>query len=299
VNREIIRHLITASRPKTLPASLSPIIVGLTYSHHLHVPLSLATALLTIVVALLLQISTNLVNDYYDALSGIDKNRTLGPVRVTQQGLLTPKQVKQAFLFTFALAAMLVVPLVIRGEFTMLILSASCFLAAFLYTGGPFPLSHFALGELFAFLFFGPIAVWGTYFLQSLDLSIVNFVHLFLIGTPTGFISAQIMSINNLRDRQTDNIAKKITIATLLPKKQARLVPFIFLLLSLTIPILLTVQSSYLIFLILLAPLPFFKRWKCLWSEQASSKFNDSLAATGQYMFLHALIFGSTLWLSQ
>ncbi len=299
MKRETIKYLLLATRPKTLPASLSPIIVGLSYSHYMGITFSLLTAILTGVVALLLQISTNLVNDYYDSKSGIDQKREFGPTRVTQKGLLKPEHVKLAFLTTFSLALILVFPLFLRGGVPMIILTSSCFLAAFLYTGGPLPLSHFALGEVLAFLFFGPIAAWGVYYLQSLQLDIQSASTLLLVGTPTGLISAQIMSINNLRDRNSDATASKITISTLLPEKFARAVTITLLLLSILTPFLILPNLLPITFLILLSPLPFIMRWKCLWAEQISNKFNDALAATGQYMFLHALLLATIFILSR
>lgn len=299
MNGQDLKNILLASRPKTLPASISPVIVGLSYSYYINTALSTTTAILTALVALLLQVSTNLVNDYYDFNTGIDKDRTLGPTRVTQAGLLNPNQVKSAFLFTFTLAFALAFPLLLRGELIMIILTLCCFLAAFLYTGGPFPLSHYALGEVLAFLFFGPAAVWGTYYLQSLEFSSSSFITLFIIGIPTGLISAQIMSINNLRDRGPDSLTSKKTLLTVLPEPLTKLVPVTFFILSITMPFIILRNTYPLLLIILITPLPFLSKWRCIISEKPSKKYNDALSATGQYMFFHALILGIILVLSR
>jgi 1,4-dihydroxy-2-naphthoate octaprenyltransferase len=173
----------------------------------------------------------------------------------------------------------------------MLLLTISCFAAAFLYTGGPFPLSYYALGELLAFLFFGPIAVWGVVYLQTSSLSLTPAYY----GVSVGLISAQIMSINNTRDRATDSQKGKRTIATLLNEQLAKQIPRLLLISSLIAPFFIVPQLTTAI--VLLAPLPFIKSWKILWSSEVSAKYNIALASSGKYMFLHSLLFAISLLL--
>ena len=200
-----LKYYFLAIRPKTLTASLSPIILALTYTYTQTASINFLLAISTILCALFLQISTNLVNDYYDYKKGIDGNKRLGPIRVTQQGLLKASEVKNAFLFTFFLAFIFGSYIFFHGGLTIIITAVLCFLTAYAYTGGPIPLSYFGLGEFFAFIFFGPVSVWGVYYIQTLQHS----NEAILLGFGPGFISALIMSINNLRDINTDALTKK------------------------------------------------------------------------------------------
>jgi 1,4-dihydroxy-2-naphthoate octaprenyltransferase len=285
------KNIFMAIRPHTLPASQAPILIGLALSYSIFKHLNLITALLTATVALLLQIGTNLVNDLYDAKRGVDSPERLGPTRVIQKGLLSTQEIRQLITIFFTLAALLVLPLLWQGGMVMLLLTISCFAAAFLYTGGPFPLSYYALGELLAFLFFGPIAVWGVVYLQTYSLSTTPAYY----GVSVGLISAQIMSINNTRDRATDSPKGKRTIATLLNEQWAKQIPRLLLISSLIIPLLIVPQLTTAI--VLLAPLPFIKSWKILWSSEVSAKYNIALASSGKYMFLHSLLFAISLLL--
>jgi 1,4-dihydroxy-2-naphthoate octaprenyltransferase len=213
---------IQAARPQTLPAALGPVIIGLALAHG-HSGLNVLTALLTIICALLLQISSNLINDYYDGIRGTDTKERLGPIRVTAAGLLPPSSVKKAFLITLALSFFCGLYLMSIAGLPIIIIGLSSLFCAWAYTGGPFPLSHFALGELFALLFFGPVAVWGTYYIQVLKFDHHDHLSVILWGISVGLIASALMGINNLRDIVQDKQAGKITIATLLGAKKMRL----------------------------------------------------------------------------
>lgn len=281
-----LSYYFQAIRPKTLTASISPIIIGLAFSYSQVNSLNFLLALSTVLCALFLQISTNLVNDYYDFKKGIDGNKRLGPARVTQQGLLKPSQVKNAFLFTFFLAFLFGSYIFIHGGIVIIITAVICFITAYAYTGGPFPLSYYGLGELFAFLFFGPVAVWGVYYIQTLEHSLPAI----LLGFGPGFISALIMSINNLRDINSDALTKKKTLATLFGEVVARALPVTFIIMSLLIvPIFL---SNYIfIALTVLTPILFIKSWLRIVREPIGPDFNLSLSAAGQYMFVYSVTF--------
>jgi 1,4-dihydroxy-2-naphthoate octaprenyltransferase len=202
---------ILATRPKTLPAAVGPVLVGsaLAYADD---RFALIPALAALGISLLLQIGVNLANDYFDGIKGIDTAERLGPIRVTQKGLISPARVKSAILLTFSLAACVGFYLLMRGGWPVFLIGAACILAALGYSGGPFPLASHGLGDLFVFIFFGLMAVCGTYYVQALQLTWIVFFMAAAVGLP---ITA-ILVINNLRDMLTDQKAGKNTLAVTL-----------------------------------------------------------------------------------
>lgn len=197
-----------AARPKTLAAGAAPVLIGagLASFHGAFRPLP---ALMALVGALLIQIATNLANDYYDFVRGTDAADRVGPVRVTQAGLLAPAAVRRGMLAVIAAAVLVGSYLVCVGGWPILwvgVLSLACAVA---YTGGPFPLGYHGLGDLFVFVFFGLVAVAGTYWVQVRALP----SDVLLAGTGVGALSTAILVVNNLRDLATDTRAGKRTLA--------------------------------------------------------------------------------------
>ena len=184
-----------AARPKTLPAAVGPVMVGtaLAYSDH-HFALFPAVAALS--VSLLLQIAVNLANDYFDHVKGIDSEDRVGPVRVTQSGLIPAARVRAAMGLVFLAAAVIGIVLTSIGGWPVIVLGSACILAALGYSGGAYPLASHGLGDLFAFLFFGQAAVCGTYYLQTLAVTPMCVI----VAIPVGFLITAILVINNLRD---------------------------------------------------------------------------------------------------
>lgn len=205
------------ARPKTLPAAAAPVIVGtaVAFSEGVFQAGPAAAALLA---ALLIQIGTNLANDVFDFKKGADTGERLGPMRVTQAGLLTPEQVTVGMGVTFGLAALLGVYLVIVGGWPILVVGLLSILAGIAYTGGPFPLGYNGLGDLFVFIFFGLAAVCGTYYVQAGFVSPAAF----WAALPMGLLATAILVVNNLRDIETDRRAGKRTLAVRLGAKGAR-----------------------------------------------------------------------------
>ena len=154
---------LIAIRPKTLGAAVAPVLIGtaLAISDGMF---HLLSCLLCFLASILIQIGTNFSNDYYDFLKGADTTERLGPKRVTQSGLLEPDAVKQLFIIVFGLAVLCGVFLVVRGGWPILLIGLLSIASGILYTGGPFPLAYHGFGDIFVLLFFGPIAVSGTYY---------------------------------------------------------------------------------------------------------------------------------------
>jgi 1,4-dihydroxy-2-naphthoate octaprenyltransferase len=202
---------------RTLPASVAPVLVGTSLAlgaGHFD-PLAFAAALLG---AVFIQVGTNLSNDYSDARRGADSEDRLGPVRVTAGGLVPPRQVLVATYATFALAVACGAYLVAVAGPGLLAVGAASILAGVLYTGGPRPYGYEGLGELFVFLFFGIVAVVGSYFVQIQELPWQAFV----CAVPVGLLASAILVVNNLRDIDSDRRAGKRTLAVRLGARRTR-----------------------------------------------------------------------------
>lgn len=278
---------ILAIRPKTLFASVGPVLLGLSLAFE-QGAFSLFVALLTLSCALLMQMGTNLVNDYFDFKAGIDHQERLGPTRVTQQGLLSEKEVKRAYQLVFLLSFVLGLYLIYKGELPILFIGLSSLLAAYLYTGGPFPLAYFALGEVLALFFFGPVAVWGTYYLQVKEFHSLPLI----IGLGPGLISATLMAINNLRDRQSDALTNKRTLALFLGESGARVLPLIFILLSSFVPFYAYQElKTPWVLLSTFLPYLFIKTWFRILKGPINHELNICLAKTGKFLFLYCALF--------
>ena len=280
-----MKYYLMAARPKTLPASLGPVLLATSIAVFEGSSFNGIVFVVTILCALLLQVSSNYINDYYDFKTGVDSDNRLGPKRVTAQGLLMPGQVKKAFLTTLLVSFLLGIYLMYVGGLPIIIVGLSSILFAYLYTGGPLPLSHIYLGEVLAFIFFGPVAVCGAYYLQAGDVSNTAII----AGFSLGFISSALMSINNLRDLETDRKTSKRTIAIALGEKKARLLTLAFVLGSLILPLSRIGQN----YGFLLCFLPFFifrGSWISIATDKVDEMFNDHLANCGKYLFVFSII---------
>lgn len=215
---------VLAARPKTLPAAMAPVLAGTGLAVHDGVfrPLPALAALLG---AILIQVGTNLANDYYDWVRGADTAERLGPTRVTQAGLLEPAAVKRGMMVSLGLAFLVGIYLVAVGGWPIVIIGLASLACAVAYTGGPFPLAYNYLGDLFVFVFFGLVAVGGTYWVQGLAWTPAAL----LVGSGVGALATAILVVNNLRDRETDLRAGKRTLATLLGVRGTRF-QYLFLL---------------------------------------------------------------------
>jgi len=199
---------ILAIRPQTLAAGLAPVVIGTAMALGdglFHA----ASALMALSVALCIQIGTNLANDYFDFKKGADTSERQGPTRVTQAGLIKPPKVLLAAIVFFVLAALSSLYLIHRAGVSILIIAIASIICGIFYTAGPMPLGYLGLGDLLVLIFFGPVAVGGTYFTQALEINWAVIV----AGLAPGFLSMAILAVNNLRDIDTDRRAGKLTLA--------------------------------------------------------------------------------------
>ena len=212
-----VRIWLMAARPRTLPAAVAPVLVGtaLAATEGTFHPLVFAAAMIG---ALFIQVGTNLSNDYSDARRGADAEDRLGPVRVTAGGLVPPRQVLIATYVAFGVAVLAGSYLIAVAGWELLAIGVASILAGVLYTGGPRPYGYEGLGEVFVFLFFGVVAVAGSYFAQVQRLE----WEAFALAVPVGLLASAILVVNNVRDLETDRRAGKRTLAVRLGRPHAR-----------------------------------------------------------------------------
>ena len=213
-----LKTWIWASRPRTLPVSLPPILIGTALASHSIEKINWMLPGMALLCSLGIQIGTNLINDAWDFKKGADGKERLGPQRVTQSGLLSFNQVLTAGCISFGFAFLFGIPLMLTGGwplFFILIISIAC---GYFYTGGPLPLSYTGISDLFVLIFFGWISTCTIYYLQTGNVS----TSCFLAATQIGLLSVVPHAINNLRDHAADSQVNKRTLAVRFGKTFAR-----------------------------------------------------------------------------
>jgi len=277
---------LLASRPKTLPAAISPVLVGTSLAWA-DGQFSLAAALAAAVDALLLQILSNFANDYFDFEKGVDTRERVGPTRVMAAGLLSAPELRLGMAAVISLAFFDGIYLVLVGGWPILAVGVASILAALLYTGGPLPFGYRGLGDLFVFVFFGLTAVCGTYYVQAGTLSPVIFV----AAAPVGFLITAILVVNNLRDIETDAKAGKRTLAVLIGHKSTQRQYLILLILAYSATLLLWLEYDLGPAVLLpLLSLPLAVRRASSVYSAKGKELNSVLAATAQLSLQFSLL---------
>jgi 1,4-dihydroxy-2-naphthoate octaprenyltransferase len=276
-----------AARPRTLPAAIAPVLVGTSLAIRAGTfhPLAFAAALLG---AMLIQIGTNLSNDYSDARRGADTEDRLGPVRVTAGGLVPPRQVLIATYATFGAAVLCGVYLIAVAGWLLLAVGAASILAGVLYTGGPRPYGYEGLGEIFVFLFFGVVAVTGSYYVQRRGLPWEAFV----LAVPVGLLIAAILVVNNIRDIETDRRAGKRTLAVRLGRQRTRVLFAAMLAVAFAAGLVCWLAgplSPWLALTLLAAPLAYAVA-RTVWTHSDGPSLNGALARCGLLSLLYCLL---------
>ena len=284
----LLKVWVMASRPKTLTVAVVPVIVGtaLAIQAGMFKPLA---ALAALICSILIQIGTNFANDLFDWEKGADIEARLGPTRVTTAGLLSPEEVRNGMWLVFGLAALFGLYLVYVGGWPILAIGVASILSGIAYTGGPYPLGYNGLGDLFVFVFFGVIAVVGTYYVQALEVTNIAF----MASVPIGAIATAILVVNNVRDVDTDRIVGKRTLAVLLGRNGARTQYLITMLVSYAIPFLLCLYfGSSLWVLLPLLTLPIALRLtRIINTRTEGAILNKALAGTAQLLLLYGMLF--------
>jgi 1,4-dihydroxy-2-naphthoate octaprenyltransferase len=271
---------ILASRLKTLPAAISPVIVGVSLAVH-DSEFHLFTAFMTLLAAILIQIGANFANDVYDFLKGSDREDRLGPIRATQSGLISPKNMKKGMWLVFTLAICVGFYLASIGGWPIVCIGLISIASGIAYTGGPYPLGYHGWGDVFVFIFFGIIAVPGTYYLQTGFVSDYSI----LFGISLGALSTAILIVNNLRDADTDVKSGKRTLAVRFGKSFVKMEYIVMMILAFAIPIyILQLWDEFSLYIILfLIPISV-RHIRSLYFETGES-LNLVLVNTAKFLF--------------
>jgi 1,4-dihydroxy-2-naphthoate octaprenyltransferase len=293
---------LMAARPQTLPAGASPVVlgVGLAVADGAFAPLPAVAAL---VGALLIQIGTNFANDYFDAVKGTDTPHREGFTRVTAGGLIPPWRVKLATVVAYGLALVVGLYLVFVGGLPILVVGLSSILAGVLYTGGPYPYGYYGLGDVFVFVYFGVVAVCGTYFVQAvaglgggLPLTIPAGTlppAVIVASLAAAGLTTALLVVNNIRDIETDAAVGKHTLAVMLGYTWSRVEFLAMLGLGYVVPVALWLGVGYPTWVLLpLASLPLAVAVaRTVLTRRDGVALNPALERTGQLLALHSLLF--------
>jgi len=278
---------IMASRLRTLPAAIAPVLIGCAMvfadgGFHL------GAALAAMSGAILIQIGTNYANDYFDFVNGADNEKRVGPTRATAAGLIPPSAMRAAFIVTFALTLPVIAYLTVRGGWPIVAIGVASILSGILYTGGPRPLGYMGLGDVFVLVFFGPVAVAGTYYVQALSVS----PRVAIAGLAPGLISTAILVVNNLRDMETDAEVGKNTLAVRFGPTFARVEYLLCILIAAAIPLLLVARagSHWFAAAAALICIPAIPIVRSMWTEEGRA-LDPNLAKTGKLLTLYSLLF--------
>ena len=278
-----------AARPRTLPAAIAPVLVGTAAAVEWVGELPRVGAFIAALLgSILIQIGTNLANDYSDAKRGADTVDRLGPVRVTSAGLVAPQRVLTATWVAFGLAIACGIYLTAVAGIVILLIGAVSIAAGVLYTGGPRPYGYAGLGEVFVFLFFGLVAVNGSYYVQVEQLDALPLG----LSISIGFLATAILVVNNVRDLETDRRAGKMTLAVRVGRRQA-VVLYRLLVLGayVVLPITLVGAGSSLLPLIALVSLPLaVPPLRAMSRRSDGPALNAALAATGALLGAFSLL---------
>jgi 1,4-dihydroxy-2-naphthoate polyprenyltransferase len=278
-----------AARPRTLPAAVAPVLVGTAAAVERVGELPRVGGFLAALAgSILIQIGTNLANDYSDAKRGADTADRLGPVRVTSAGLVAPRRVLVATYVAFAIAVACGLYLAVLAGPVILLIGAVSIAAGVLYTGGPRPYGYAGLGELFVFLFFGLVAVNGSYYVQLEEIEALPL----LLSVSIGFLATAILVVNNVRDMETDRRVGKTTLAVRIGRERAvALYRLLVLGAFAVLPIALLAGEGSMLPLIGLAALPLaIPPLRTVGRRTDGPSLNGALAATGALLGAFSLL---------
>jgi 1,4-dihydroxy-2-naphthoate octaprenyltransferase len=284
---------LMAARPRTLPAAIAPVLVGTAAAVEASDELRVGALLAALVGSVFIQIGTNLSNDYSDAVRGADTADRLGPVRVTSSGLVAPRRVLVATWIAFAIAVLAGIYLAVVAGPLILAVGAASILAGVLYTGGPRPYGYEGLGELFVFLFFGLVAVNGSYYVQLERLDWLPFG----LSLAVGFLATAILVVNNVRDIDTDQRAGKTTLAVRLGRERSRRLYALLLAAAfVAVPVTLLAAGGPAWGLLALLAAPLARRpVRAVLTRTDGPSLNAALAATGALLAAFSILLAAGL----
>ena len=283
-----IQPWIDVTRPKTLPAAAAPVIVGSALAWSAG-SFSLLPAIGAFLGALFLQIAVNLANDYFDFVKGVDTEERLGPQRATASGLISLKSMRIAIGLVILLAVLDGLYLVFIGGIPIIVIGIASILSLLAYSGGPYPLASHGFGDLFVFIFFGLVAVCGTFYVQSLSLSPI----VILGSLPSAMHITAILVVNNYRDRVTDEKSGKRTLAVKMGEGATRIEYLLLVLFPYVIPFIFILSGAvnwFLLLPILSLPMavPLIKQVN---GQYTGSELNKTLGGTAKLSLIFGILF--------
>ena len=280
------RWIIT-SRPKTLTAAISPAVLGsaLAFSDGYF---NILTFIVILITAMLIQIGTNFSNDLFDYLRGVDNADRLGPDRALQKGLVSKEEIQRAIIIIFIIAIIFGFYLAYLGGWPIVVIGLLSIFSGIIYTGGPYPLAYNGLGDLFVFIFFGLIAVSGTYYLHTGILSTTSII----AGCTIGALATAILVINNLRDINTDKKYGKNTLAVYIGQKLTKIEYIFLMIIAYSIPIYISYilghkSAIYIIYFTL--PISMRLILEILYKQ--GRDLNKTLEGTAKLLLLYTILF--------
>lgn len=283
-----LRLWVEAARPQTLAAAVIPVITGAALAFQANMLNGINTTV-ALVCAILIQIGTNFANDYFDFIKGSDTEERIGFRRATSAGLIAPKEMLNATIFTMVFAFFLGLYLVWSAGWIVLVIGVLSLIFGILYTGGPFPLGYNGLGDLFVFIFFGLVAVMTTYYVNALEWSEESFWASLAIGA----LCVNILVVNNLRDVEQDRKSGKRTLGVLFGEQVLKLEYLIMVTLAFAIPLFFYAQFHYnqwILLPLISLPLAIYYVYR-IWTETNKSQLNPMLERTAQFMVIFGFLF--------
>ncbi|NTU59141.1 MAG: 1,4-dihydroxy-2-naphthoate polyprenyltransferase [Chlorobiaceae bacterium] len=279
-----------AIRPKTLPAGAVPIVLAsaIAYADGVFKPLP---ALVALICALGIQIATNFINEIYDFRKGADTAERLGPTRTVAAGIISEKTMIRVSAALAASVFLLGLSLVAIGGWPIFLIGVLSLIFAWAYTGGPYPIAYSGLGDVFVFIFFGLVAVGGTYFVQSLTLPL----HVLVAASAPGAMSVNILLVNNIRDIETDRKVGKMTLPARIGPSAARAIYVILTVLAYAVPLYMIGMGYSLWCLLSLLSIPLAVGMVSRLYRSEGRELNQVLAGTGKVLTVHGALFSAGL----
>lgn len=277
---------LLASRPKTLLAAVVPVTVGAAIAAS-EGAIDYFSTFIALICALLIQIGTNFVNDLYDHLKGADTHKRVGPLRVLNAGLVSVKTMQKAILLVFCAAFLTGLILVKKGGIPILMIGVASLIAGYAYTAGPFPLAYKGLGDIFVFIFFGFVATVGTYYVNTLTVSLIPV----LASIPVGALITNILVVNNYRDIDQDKVAGKITLAVRIGKRNTRYEYMFLIIASFIVPVLIFLIGKQGLWILLpYLTLPLGLRLIRMIYNYTGSQLNSTLELTAKFSAIYGIL---------
>ncbi len=280
-----IKYWLLATRPRTLPAGLIPVILGSSIAYA-DGNFRLNLAIIIAICSVLIQIIANFINEIFDYKKGADTSERIGPKRMVASGLILLKEMYAGVIILIIITSILGLIIIYYSDLIILLIGVLSLIFAYSYTGGPYPLAYNGLADGFVLAFFGIAAVCGTYYAITLEMNMTVFIASF----GPGLISTNLLGVNNYRDIDTDIIANKNTLQVKIGKNNSLKLYYFIMILAYLVPVILFIKDGYSSYLLPLLSIPFaIKLCKGIKIKQGA-QLNEILGGTGKLIIYHGLL---------